>query len=91
MSLEVIIGISIVVTIVLVVGVKLALQKVVSFKMDESTIVNFLKEFGETSANEGAIAAATSLTVERVSEVCNKSLLLVADSANEGMWYLKSE
>lgn len=91
MSLEVIIGISIVVTIGLVVGVKLVLQKVVSFKMDESTIVNFLKESGDMSASADAISAATSLTAERVSEVCNKSPLLVADSANEGMWCLKSE
>jgi len=90
MSLEVIIGISIVVTIVLVVGVKLVLQKVVSFKMDESTIVNFLKESSETSANVDAIAAATSLTAERVSEVCHKSLLVVESSDHQGAWCLKS-
>ena len=90
MSLEVIIGISIVVTIVLVVGVKLVLQKVVSFKMDESTIVNFLKESSETSANVDAIAAATSLTSERVSEVCHKSLLIVESSDHQGAWCLKS-
>ena len=90
MSLEVIIGISIVVTIVLVVGVKLVLQKVVSFKMDESTIVNFLKESSETSANVDAIAAATSLTSERVSEVCHKSLLVVESSDHQGAWCLKS-
>ena len=90
MSLEVIIGISIVVTIVLVVGVKLVLQKVVSFKMDESTIVNFLKESSEISANVDAIAAATSLTSERVSEVCHKSLLVVESSDHHGAWCLKS-
>lgn len=90
MNLEVIIGISIVVTIVLVVGVKLVLQKVVSFKMDESTIVNFLKESSETSANVDAIAAATSLTSERVSEVCHKSLLVVESSDHQGAWCLKS-
>ena len=90
MSLEVIIGISIVVTIVLVVGVKLVLQKVVSFKMDESTIVNCLKESSETSANVDAIAAATSLTSERVSEVCHKSLLVVESSDHQGAWCLKS-
>lgn len=91
MSLEVIIGISIVVTIVLVVGVKLVLQKVVSFKMDESTIVNFLKESGGMSASADAISAATSLTAERVSEVCHKSLLIVESSTHQDVWCLKSE
>jgi len=89
MSLEVIIGVSIVVTIVLMVGVKLALQKVVMFKMDESTIVNFLKEdAAETAQTTERIAAATNLDAARVTQVCGKSPLIAADSGSQGEWCL---
>ncbi len=78
MSLTWIIGLSVVVTLVLLLGGHFILHSLIKFKMDESTIVQFLASinsgYPETSAEE--IAAQTQLTLERVKAVCAKSKLL---------------
>lgn len=73
MSLEVIIAISVIATLILVVGVHFWLHGLVKFKMDESAIVQCLKANENKAMEAKAIAYEAKLSLERVEAVCAKS------------------
>ena len=87
MSLEVIMGVSIVVTIVLMVGVRVWLQKVVTFKMDEGSIVEVLKSGPQ---NTQTISAETTLSDARIVHICTNSSSITANSEDNDTWRLES-
>jgi len=91
MKQEIVIGVSIAVAVVVLLGVKTWLHNLVKFKMDESAILNFFKEssgdyiFRSTEI----ISAGTDLDATRVSQVCIKSKAIKRNSKEKGSWCLK--
>ena len=91
MKQEVIIGISIVVTAAVILGVHSWLHKLLKFKMDESAILMF---FGDSDGEDkfrstNAISSGTEIPVERVTVVCCKSKAIKRNSKEKESWCLK--
>lgn len=89
MSLEVIIGISVVATLILVVGVHFWLHGLVKFKMDESAIIQCLKANENKAMQAQAIAYEANLSLERAEAVCAKSKSLHLQDEGDKVWSLK--
>jgi len=92
MRQEVIIGVSIAVSVAVIFGVKTWLHNLVKFKMDESAILNFFNESrgGYTFRSAEAISAGTDLDVARVSMVCTRSKAIKRNSKEKESWCSRS-
>lgn len=84
MSLEWIVGLSVLFTLVLLLGGHFVLHRLIKFKMDESAIVQFLLRSGRTYPEIGAqeIAKQTGLSVQRVQVICSSSKHIVSSGAS---------
>ena len=89
MSPETIIQISIAVAVIVIIGIKVILHKVVKFKMDESAILNLFKEAKDKAEYLSAkeISESTDIDVARILEVCNKSTLIKEHTSGDS-WCL---
>lgn len=74
MDQKIVIGISVAVAIAVICAVHSVLHKLVKFKMDESAILRFVKDFnGNCKAHStAAISLGTGIAIERVAVVCAK-------------------
>jgi len=88
---EIVIGVAVALVMAVIIGTKSLVHRLLTFKMDESTIVNFMK-----NSNEGydfrttqAISAGTDIEVTRVALVCSKSKLIKRNSKEKESWCLK--
>ncbi len=93
---ETIIGISVALFIILIIGVKAWIAKLARFKMDESAIINSLieQELTNSSLNTKDISIATKLSETRVKTVCDRSEKIglrsesTSSSQDEDNWQL---
>ncbi len=83
MSQEFTIVAAIVATLLVAIGVKVWMQRILRFKMDESEIMKQL-EAGPRSAE--ALAFATGISESRVVEACAKSSAIYPDPADCTLW-----
>ena len=92
MNQEIIIGVSIAITVAVILGVKTWLHSFLRFKMDESAILNFLAESSPSYRfrSAEAISAGTDLATTRVSQVCTKSKAIKRNVKEKQAWCLKS-
>ena len=88
---EIIIGVSLLIAIALILGVKVWLHNFLKFKMDESSILKFFEESSNdfSSCSSEVISAGTNIVVSRVSDVCTKSKVIKRNSKKNESWYLK--
>lgn len=91
MKQEIIIGVSIVVAVAVILGVKTWLYKLLKFKMDESSILKF---FAESDGNQvfrstEAISSGTELDAARVTQVCAQSKVIKRSAKENESWFLK--
>lgn len=91
MKQEIIIGVSVTIAVGVLFAIKYCLQHLLTFKIDESVILNFFKDTGdnETFRSTEAISAGTDLTTDRVSVVCSKSTAIRRNAKNKESWGLK--
>ncbi|MEH6517965.1 MAG: hypothetical protein V7742_14910 [Halioglobus sp.] len=91
MEQQVIIGVSIAITLAVLIGIKALLHRVVKFKMDESAILRFFKEAsgGEEFHTVETISTGIDVDAGRVSEVCIKSNAMKIHSKENESWCLK--
>jgi hypothetical protein len=91
MSQEVIIGIAVAVVVAVVLGTKSIVHRVLTFKMDESAIVNFMAESsGEDEFHSSeAISNATGMRPGRVRLVCTKSRLIQRNPKERQSWRVR--
>ena len=91
MTHEILIGIAIAVVVAVILGVKSIVHIVLTFKMDESSIVRFIAESSgdyEFCSTE-AISAGTDISTSRVASVCSKSSLVKRNSKEKESWCVK--
>lgn len=63
----------------------------VKFKMDESTVINFIKQgSNKTVCSSEEIALTTNIKLARVSHICATSKAISADSRGDDYWTLSS-
>jgi hypothetical protein len=88
---EITIGIIVAIVVALILGIKVWIHRALTFKMDESVILNFLKESrGEFKfRNTEAITAETGISTNRVAMVCAKSKSIQRNSKEKESWCLK--
>jgi hypothetical protein len=91
MEQEITIGIYVVIGVAVIFGIHGWLHKLVKFKMDESAIVNFLKDSGSDFEfySTSAISSGTEIPLERVTLVCSNSKAIERNAKHEESWYLK--
>ena len=91
MNQEIIIVVSIVVVVTVILGIKVWLYKLLKFKVDESTILNFFKESGDNNKFQSteAISTGTHLDKARISQVCIKSKAIERNTKEKESWCLK--
>ena len=91
MQQEIIIGVSITITVAVIVAVKALLHTLLKFKMDESAILNFFKESGgdHTFQSTEVISEGTGLDVVRVSKVCTRSKSIRKNTRGKDSWFVK--
>jgi hypothetical protein len=91
MEQQIVIGISIAIAVVVLIGIKALLHSLVRFKMDESSILRFFKEArgGKKFHSTEVISAGTDIDAGRVSEVCIKSKAMIINSKEKESWCLK--
>lgn len=91
MKQEFIIAVSIVVAVTVFLGIKVWLYKLLKFKVDESTILNFFKESGGNNKFQSteAISTGTHLDIARISQVCIKSKAIERNANEKELWCLK--
>ncbi len=83
MSQEVILGIAITVTLVVVVATKVVVQRILRMKMDESAIMHQL-EAGPGSSE--ALALATGIAESRVAVICEKNPAIQPVAPGSNLW-----
>ncbi len=90
MSNEVFIGIVVAVVVAVLLGIKTLIHGVLTFKMDETAIVKYLRDSsGEIElCSTEAISTGTDIDAKRVALVCSKSKLIESDSKEKASWYL---
>ena len=90
MKQELVIGIAI--AVVVLIAIKVWVFRLAKFKIDESTIVKFLKESGGDSGASSVekIAAATGIGETRVVSVCMKSKAIKGNDDEKETWSLAS-
>ena len=88
MTHEILIGIAVTVVVAVIFGVKSFVHRALTFKMDESAIVNFITESnGEYKfRSTEAISAGTDISTSRVKFVCSKSKLIKKNSKEKESW-----
>ena len=86
MTIVVVIAIAVIVILV----IKVWLYKLLKFKVDESSILNFLKESGEGSNYQStdSISKGTNLHSKRVTQVCVKSKAILRHANEKESWFL---
>ena len=91
MKQDIIIGVSIAVTVAVILGIKAWLHSLLKFKMDESAILYFFNESNGdyTFRSTEAISAGTDLDAARVSQVCIKSKAIKRNTKEKQSWCLK--
>lgn len=91
MDFDLIIWVSVIVGIIVVVGLHMWLHKLVKFKMDESTIVTYLKSVKATEQfiNVKQVSDQVDIVFDRVFEVSKKSQLMMSDITNEDTVLIK--
>jgi len=91
MTNEIVIGISVALVVAVIFGIKGWAHRTLIFKMDESAILNFLKESsGEFKfRSTEAIAAKTNISTGRVAIVCAKSNAIQRNAKEKESWCLK--
>lgn len=88
---EITIAIIVSVVVAVILGIKGWAYRALTFKMDESAILNFLKEstgqfkFRSTEA----ISAETDISTNRVAIVCSRSKSIQRNSKEQESWCLK--
>jgi len=87
MKQEIIIGISVALTVAVIFGVKVWLHNLLKFKMDESSILQFFKDSndGYKFRSTEAISAGTDLDMSRVVQVCSKSKAIKRNSKKKSL------
>ncbi len=85
---EMLIGIAVAVVVAVLLGVKSLAHRVLTFKMDESSIVNFITESSEGNEfrSTEAISAGTDIDVSRVAFVCSKSNIIKRNPNENESW-----
>jgi hypothetical protein len=91
MKQEMIIGVAIAITVVVLFGIKTVLHSLVNFKMDESAILKFLNASTDNYMfrSTRAISTGTDLSMARVAAVCIKSKAISANPKEKESWCLK--
>jgi len=74
-----------------VIGIHTYLHKLVKFKMDESSILQLLKDStsNDKYLSTSTISSQTNITAERVVTVCSKSKVIKRNSTEEQSWCLE--
>ncbi len=83
MSQAMIIGTIIIVTLIVAVGVKIWIQQLIRFKMDESDI---MKQLENEPLSAEALAAATGINESRIAVACDKSQAIYPVSRDSPLW-----
>ena len=91
MKQEMIIGISVAVTVTVILAIHSWLHKLVKFKMDESAILNFFEdsEGDYTFRSADTISSATDISVERVTIVCSNSKVMKRNPKEKESWCIE--
>lgn len=76
------------IVVVVVLGAHVWLFMWIKFKIDEGTVVKFLKGLEANSSSLEAIASNTSIAQDRVATVCGKSKLIKRHATNRESWCL---
>lgn len=84
------IGIIVAIVLAVIVGIKGWVHRALTFKMDESAILNFLKESRDEFKfrSTEAISAETEISMNRVAVVCTKSKSIQRNSKEKESWCL---
>ena len=88
MSLEVIIAIAVIGMLVIVIGLKVWLGKLLKAKMDEGSVIDALEQHSGEALSSEVIAGLTSLTSDQVERICKKHVRITRHPDNGG-WALK--
>lgn len=91
MNPNITIALSVIIGVVIMVVAKIWLHKIIKFKMDESAILNLLKETQDkqTPLSSQEIATQTQIETTRINEVCIKSQLIQESPSQTHTWQLK--
>lgn len=89
MTTELTIGLVVGLVLLVALGIKGYLHSLLSFKMDESTIVKFFGDSESKLLRAELIAAGTDIGENRVDAVCAKSKLIQRSSEDTALWCLK--
>ena len=86
------IGLIIVAVIVAVLGIHFWLHRLMKFKMDESSIVKYLRNTGSEAGvhSTHTIASRTDIGVGRVQAVCMKSAVIQKHAEDGEAWSVKT-
>ena len=78
------------IVVALVLGAHVWLFMWIKFKIDEGTIIKFLKELDDKSGSSvETIAASTSIAQDRVAAVCTNSKIIKRHAMEKELWCLK--
>ena len=91
MDQNIIIAITVIAGVAIMVIAKMVLHTFVKFKMDESAILNLIKQGNgeQTFLNNHEISNKLNMKVTRVSEVCAKSTSINENTSQKDSWCLK--
>ena len=91
MTTEIVIGIAAVVGLAIIIAFKWWLYKTITFKMDESIIINFLQtsDGNKQPFSSEEIAVGTHISRERVDAVCARSNSIMSQSEHGENWHLQ--
>jgi len=94
MNTTLLIGTTIIISLVVIIAIHSWVHKLISFKMDESAVLNYLSELSKDSGlgtmSSKHISKQTNLPEARINDVCQKSKAISLDPANIGNWILKT-
>ena len=91
MTQDIFIGLVVATVLAVILGIKSLVHRVITFKMDESAIVNFVTESDEKYEfrSTEAISVGTDISTTRVAMVCSKSKLIKRNSKEKESWCVK--
>lgn len=91
MNQNIIIALSVIAGVVVILAAKIWLHNIIKFKMDESAILNFLKEVSpeQSFLSSDEISQKISIDTDRISQVCLQSQLINEYSHQKNSWCLK--
>ena len=91
MNQNIIIALSVITGVVVILAAKIWIHNIIKFKMDESAILNCLKEVSpeQSFLSRDEISQEISIDTDRISQVCLRSQLIIEYSHQKNSWRLK--